>query len=239
MKIKIMGYGEIGQAITKYIESHSAVKLDIFIQDPKFKLYPPSKMQFDMILVCIPFTDNFVQLVMKELSFSPKIVIFSTVPIGTTEQIKNAIHIPIEGRHPDLYDSICKWQFFMGYNTDMYIADYEAFFNMIGKPVIPVIDSKNTETAKLLSTLLYGVNIEFYRYAEEMYIKNGANIKLFKDYNKSYNDLYSGLGYTEFKRYILDPPDGEIGGHCVLPNASFLNGIFPEIVRNTYKGVKI
>lgn len=234
MKIKILGYGEIGQAITKHIEQFP--ENDIFIQDPLYKLYPPAKYKFDFTLICIPYSDTFVQTVLKETG---KIVIFSTVPIGTSEQIPNAIHIPIEGRHPDLLDSISIWQFFLGYNDDKYLRDYIDFFASINKPVIPVKGTRNTEALKLLSTLLYGVNLEFYRFAEDTFMRHGAGIKWFQEYNRSYNTLYSELGYQDFKRYILSPPDGEIGGHCVVPNAKLLDGIFSEIVKNTYKGVKV
>jgi len=237
MKVKILGYGEIGQAVTKFIERH--VGIDLAIEDPAYKLFPPQKAKFDYVLVCIPYSDNFVQIVMKELKVTNHIIIFSTVPIGTTEQIQKAVHIPIEGKHPDLLESLDNWEFFMGYNDTLTLYDYIEFFSDIGKIVTPVKGTRTTEACKLLSTLIYGVNIEFYRFAENLLKKNNADGKVFQYYNRAYNQLYEHLGHTGIKRYILEYPEGEIGGHCVVPNAKFIDGIFPDIVKNTYKGAKI
>jgi len=49
-----------------------------------------------------------------------------------------------------------------------------------------------------------------------------------KSWDRQYNDLYADLGMEQFSRYILDPPQGEIGGHCVVPNAVILNKQFPS-----------
>jgi len=235
VKIKILGYGEIGQAITRFMEQ--CTELDIAIEDPMYKLHPPKNAKFDFTCICIPYSDTFVKIVLKELDKTSKIIIFSTVPIGTTEQIPNAVHIPIEGKHPDLMDSLANWEFFMGYNDTQYLYDYIGFFEGIGKVVTAVNNTRTTEACKLLSTLMYGVNIEFYRFAEDVLKKNKSNSKVFQHYNRAYNQLYEHLGYVGIKRYILEYPEGEIGGHCVIPNAKFIEGVFPDIVKNQYSGV--
>ena len=236
MSIKILGYGEIGKSI--FLLFNEQKGFDIFVEDPKYNLYPPIKKEFDFVLVCIPYSDNFVQIVLDQQNISSKIVIFSTVPIGTTEQIPNAIHIPIEGKHPNLLDSLKIWQFYAGYNDVKYLPDYINLFSCINKSIIPIPKTRNTELCKLLSTLLYGVNIEFYRFAKDSFNKYACDSPdIFIDYNQDYNFLYEALGFPGIKRYILDYPKGDIGGHCVVPNAKFIEGVFPDIVRNQYSGV--
>lgn len=229
MNIKILGYGEIGKAVTKYVEQFPG--MDIFIQDPLYKLYPPERKTFDFVLVCIPYSDNFMQIVLNELKTTNKIIVFSTVPIGTVEQIPKAVHVPIEGKHPNLLDSLLYWPIFIGYNDDLYLKDYLDFFSNIQKECIPVKNTRTTEICKLLSTLLYGVNIEFYRYAATLFDLHNSDSSVFQEYNAAYNALYHSLGYPGIKRYILTYPEGTIGGHCVCQNAEYLEGVFADIVK--------
>jgi len=161
------------------------------------------------------------------------------VPIGTVEEIPNAVHVPIEGRHPNF--DLLKWRFFMGYNLgNEYYRNYIDFFSTLGKSVRPVPSTRITEAIKLLSTTMYGVNIEFMRYVEEVFKEHNVEndkikaMKVWGEYTNSYNYLYSDLGEEGIQRYNLTPPKGEIGGHCIRENAKFLKGLFPFIVQHTY-----
>ena len=97
MKIGILGYGEVGQAVAGLYES-------VVICDP-YKEYDDDMSNLDLLNVCIPYTNGFVDDV-KEIieDIKPKhTVIHSTVPVGTTESVgMKVIHSPVRGLHPNL-----------------------------------------------------------------------------------------------------------------------------------------
>lgn len=259
MKIKILGYGEVGQSIHKLLRdiTPNREQLKIYAQDINDKF---EDTDFNFILVCIPYSDKFVQILLEEQKYCKKMIVFSTVPIGTLVNVPNCCHIPIEGRHPNLKESLKAWKFYVGLNEAKYLNSYrmflELYMNKKGNNVVIVDGTRITEALKLLSTLNYGVNIEFARYVND--ILTMRNYGLWSDYTNSYNELYKYLyggylvektkGSKEFedmrkagfetlnniKRYNLMPPIGDIGGHCVRENAKMLDSIFSDIVKYRY-----
>jgi hypothetical protein len=219
----LVGYGEIGKAIHDYLSS----RLTIDIQDlaQGHEVMNPRE-HYDYLLVCIPYTSSFINAVTEyiELAVPDTTIIFSTVAIGTTKIWDDAVHIPIEGRHPNLLESLRHWKFMVGYNKKKALANtLELLYAM---KCTPVFNSDNTEAYKLLSTTLYGLNIEFARVANDMCEMLGLNYEKWNQYNRNYNDLYTELGFPEYTRYILYPPKGKLGGHCIIPNADILSMIF-------------
>ena len=230
MRIKIMGFGEIGRAVHEWYNSGKETH-DIFIYDPAKGFKPSKHTGIDLLSVCIPYTDEFVKEVLRCKGDTQLCVIHSTVPIGTTEQIPGAVFVPVVGKHPALIRSLKEWGTMIGF-TKPYNSAYFKFFSGFNSFGMITMKARNLEACKLLSTLLYGVNIEFYRYAND--VLNG-DIEDFKLFNQNYNKLYYNLGLSQYSRYILDPPEGDIGGHCVRPNAYLLpDSIFTEIVKNWY-----
>lgn len=214
----MLGYGEIGQAVHEvFREAH-----DITLWDKKFETPRPTG-PFDVMLVCIPYSKNFVDIVQYEQTrYTPKaVIIFSTVAIGTTRQIAGAVHSPVEGKHPHLAESMQQMRRWVGGRNP--VAD--RFFEQANVQPFYVDKPETTEALKLLSTSLYGVNIEFYRYAERVL---GEDIDKFRLFNWDYNILYKRLGLTHFQRYLLDAPKGLLGGHCIRPNAEILDEQFPS-----------
>ena len=224
MQAILVGFGEIGRGIA---EAYSDKYIEIY--DPMSAPVKPSG-KFDLLLVAIPYSDDFVKIVSNyQKEFGVKAtVIFSTVPIGTTQKL-NAVHSPVEGRHPHLAESIRYMPRWIGGENEI----VNEFFSDI-KTV--VVDSPEyTEFLKLQSTTKYGVNIEFARYAKGVSDALGMDFELVKSFDQDYNDLYKHLGLPQFQRYILDPPEGKIGGHCVGPNSIILDKQYPN---NLVKEVK-
>src|SRR5438128_906636 len=95
-KIGILGYGEIGKAIAKF-NKNPLIK-DLQRND--------GLEHVDILHVCIPWSDNFVKIIKKEIkSIKPGLVIInSTVVPGTTKKISGmVVHSPIRGLHPNLH----------------------------------------------------------------------------------------------------------------------------------------
>jgi hypothetical protein len=72
------------------------------------------------------------------------------------------------------------------------------------------------------------VNLLWADYEKKVMDSLGEDYGALNEFNVDYNRLYSNLGLTWAKRYILTPPDGRIGGHCLVPNAKLLNDQFPD-----------
>jgi hypothetical protein len=228
MKALLIGCGEIGKGVYEvFKEYHDITPYDTNGQ------YKRPKGDYKILLVCIPWQENFVDIVNGYINLHhiTSTIIFSTVPIGTTRKISNAVHAPIEGKHPRLKESIENWDFMIGGEN----KTAWRFFTTAG--IYPMeVTPECTEIAKLQSTALYGLNIEFARYVNEVCKQNNVNYEHIKMYNIAYNALYKALGMQQFQRYILDPPEGNIGGHCVVPNAKMLDLQYPSVLlKEIYK----
>src|SRR5690606_20739003 len=83
--------------------------------------------------------------------------------------------------------------------------------------------SKDTEFAKILCTTYYGWNIIFEKWIHSLSQEHNLNFdQIYTKYNKFYNQ-----GYQESLPHVVRPVlahhQGEIGGHCVIPNAQILH----------------
>jgi hypothetical protein len=229
MKVLLIGMGEIGKAICEVFYKYHGIKL----YDTNGE-YDQPEGKFDILLVCIPWQENFVDIVNGYINLHKikATIVFSTVPIGTTSKIQDAVHAPVEGRHPNLVESIKKWQFFMGGWNEM---AYRFFKDSVKAPVVLDLP-EHTEALKLMSTSFYGLMIEYTRYMNEVCKNLGMNFIDVRSYNYAYNVLYNGLGEQRFIRSLLTPPEGNIGGHCVVPNAKLLDAQYPSVfLKEIYK----
>jgi hypothetical protein len=218
----IVGYGQIGQAVHEVIcpDAHT-----YDINQKNRKAAPVGVMH-----ICFPYSEDFVEQVKGYITrYEPqRIAIWSTVPIGTTDKFPQAVHTPVEGVHPNLAKSIKLMPRWIGYNRKMSGAFFEHYFKERHLQVRLVPNTRYTEALKLLSTTEYGLNIVFADYKAEVAKAIGMDYQLTKDWNKDYNQLYKELGLKQFQKFILDPPKGKIGGHCVVPNAAILDKQFPN-----------
>lgn len=232
MKAILVGYGEIGKGVRGFYERfHDIDVIDLNYTQDSYE------SEYDIMLVAIPYSSGFVGTIKEyQKRFKPKgTIIFSTVAIGTTSQIKNAVHAPIEGKHPHLEDSISLWKPMIGgYNKHV-----EKWFNAINKPRVYVENPEITEAMKMLSTSYYGVMLEYFRYANSVLEVFGGNKDHFNEYTNNYNNLYQEMDMANFTRPIFNSvPVGKLGGHCVTPNAKILDQQFPSIfLKQIYEGV--
>jgi UDP-N-acetyl-D-mannosaminuronate dehydrogenase len=217
MKHCVIGYkGEVGSAVYEFLKERGekAVGVEVGDRIPDYSEY---------IHICIPYSKKFVDIVKKYAkNIDHKyIVIYSSVPVGTTERIgKEAVHSPVEGRHPELYKSFCTFKRFIGGNKSEEIAK---FFIDKGLQVEWFKTPQTTELGKLLSTTRYGLNLMFADMEADICRKLKVN---FHDaiilYQSMYNNGYLSMGESRFVQQMLTPPGGKIGGHCVVPNAKLL-----------------
>lgn len=184
----------------------------------------------DTIHICYPWSDTFIADTQEYIAnYEPRLaIIYSTVPIGTTALFPQAVHSPIEGRHPQLSMSVASSVRYIGGEDKELVLQAANIWRRLSHGLVTVASSDWTEFLKLRSTAKYGVNLVWTDYEASVAKQLGMPFSYLKMFDEDYNYLYRTLNLNENQRYILDPPNGYIGGHCVVPNAELLNQQFPN-----------
>lgn len=219
----IIGKGQIGTSLYEVFRRAKAV----FIRD----IDGPDYAGIDILHIAFPYSDGFIHDVSNYIEqYGPNLVIvYSTVPIGTCEKIgENVVHSPIEGRHPNLKESIEIGARWLGCQDSKAIHRAVKFWSPFVKTIRTMPKADYTEFLKLRSTAKFGINLVWTDYEAKISNDIGMDFEALKEFDADYSDLYSALGYPQFKRYILDPPKGKIGGHCIVPNAELLDKQYPN-----------
>jgi len=233
LKIGVLGFGEVGQAVSKLYESPSIKDLD---RDDGLD-------NSKILNVCIPFSEKFVEIVSNEISaIKPDLtIIHSTVMPGTTESISKItnspiVHSPIRGVHPNLYEGILTFVKYIGSDDEKSSELAKNHLESLGLSVKSLSSSRNTEIGKLLDTTYYGVAIAWHGEMKKFCDQIGADFdEAVTDFNETYNSGYDTLGKKNVIRPVLFPPEGPIGGHCVIPNAKLLEKIFDSLALDLLK----
>lgn len=219
MQLVIGNKGEIGSAIQEVLGCDG-----VDINDG-------STMPYDVLHICIPYSDRFLDIVNEyAVWYKPSlIVIHSTVPIGTTDQIENAVHSPVRGVHPNLVKGI---QTFVKYFGGEKAEEAAKLFEDKGVKTQIVKDARTSEAIKLFDTTQYGLQImiekEIYKYCQDNNLDFEA---VYRDANRTYNEGYIKLKKPEVVRPWLKQVDGTIGGHCVLPNLELFDWWLADLLK--------
>ncbi len=220
----VIGLGQIGKAIKEVLRADG---LDIKKSEPILEFY-------DVLHICIPYSDHFVQTVSdyKE-KFEPSItIIHSTVPVGTSEKL-GAVHSPVRGIHPNLVDGILTFTKFFGGEKSKEAAQ---IFEEIGIDTVIAKSSRDTEAMKLWDTTIYGWNIVLEKIIHKYCEDNNLDFDIvYTEANQSYNLGYTELDRPEYKKYVLKHMPGPVGGHCVIPNLEMLGGPVTEFIKEYNK----
>lgn len=223
----IVGFGEIGKAIKE------AICPDALVYDINLTQESLPQESYDVLHICFPYSEGFIEFACEYINtFQPQhIVIWSTMPIGATKQVDSrAVHSFIEGRHPQLTESIRLMPRWIGFNDTTEGNFFAKYFTDKGLIVEKVSNTDHTEALKLLSTTEYGHNLVYADFKKRVADAIGMDFELTKKLNRHYNKLYQDLGLPQFQKFILDPPNGVINGHCIRPNAALLNSQYPDIL---------
>jgi len=236
MKIGILGLGEVGQAIKEVYLNAENYDYDIRVNDKK--LGDDFAIDMEYLHICIPYNENFIDEVVANSKRCPSatVIIHSTVPVGTTKKINEllggsyAVHSPIRGVHPKLYEGVKTFVKYIG-TDDEKVGEVVLghFCKDLGLRGNLVIGSKNTELGKLISTTYYAHCIAFTEYVNNLCEMTKTDFYIvMTHFNNSYNEGYTKLGKANVVRPTLYPPKGKIGGHCQIPNAKILKEQFGE-----------
>lgn len=210
------GLGEVGGAIAKFYKNPRIKDLN---RDDGLK-------GVDILHICIPFIDNFVEVVRKEIAEDkPKLTILhSTVAPGTTKAIGGmVVHSPIRGVHPDLYKGIKTFVKYIGADRVEPAHLARDHYEDLGIKCKIYYPSQTTELGKLLSTTYYGLCIAYHGEMKKVCDKFGVNFEqAVTAFNKTYNAGWKEMGRDNVVRPVLSPPEEGIGGHCIMQNTEIL-----------------
>ena len=226
MKIGIVGYGQVGQAVAKLYSETDTTKTwfsfdKILIHDP-YQGMMDDISDVDILNVCIPYTKDFVSVVSDLPTANWYTVIHSTVPVGTTEKFGHKfLHSPVRGVHPNLYEGLKTFVKFIGGDEQLAQA-YSGHLKTLGIETHICKDAKTTELSKLADTTYYGLCIAFTSDMKKLCDEYDLDfMEVMTKYNNTYNEGYKKLGKPNVVRPVLYPTD-KIGGHCIIPNAKLL-----------------
>jgi|SRR3989344_583557 len=219
-RIGILGYGEVGQAIAQ-LYKNPLIK-NLTRDDGLFEI--------DILHICIPWSGNFVDIVKKEIkkSGAKLVIIHSTVAPGTVKKIGAlAVHSPVRGIHPNLYQGIKTFVKYIGADDKNSGLLAKKHLESLGIKTKVFPSSVTTEVGKLLDTTYYGVAIAWHGEMKEICDKFNIDFdQAVTAFNQTYNDGYKKLGKHNVIRPVLFSPKGSIGGHCIVPNAKLLKKYF-------------
>lgn len=221
MKSAVIGLGETGSPLFEVLKVAYPDIIGIDAKTISMDKIEPVKL--DVLNICIPYSPMFLNIVNNYQNiFKPELtIIHSTVPIGTTDQIRAAVHSPIMGKHDNMEESILKFRKWIG-GRDAYQA--MKYLGYAGIQCICVSTSKETEALKLICLAKYGMSIAFAQYAKNICKDLGFGYADVIQWDINYN---SGVN-PRLKRPILSPPGKKIGGHCVTQNTKILNEQYPN-----------
>jgi len=220
MKVGIIGYGEVGQALNKVYDKN---QVKAYIKD----LNKDDGLEGCEILhVCIPYNEDFSTSTCSYIErYQPKYtIIHSTVPPSTTEKVTEltgckVAHSPVRGIHPELLEGLLTFEKYIGADFDS--GEIVEHFNSLGIKT-RATSSRTSEIAKLLSTTYYGICIAWHGEMKKICDELNVNFEeAVTEWNKDYNKSYKKLGKENVVRPVLYPPN-KIGGHCVIPNTKIL-----------------
>jgi UDP-N-acetyl-D-mannosaminuronate dehydrogenase len=228
--IGILGMGEVGRAIKELAQGN----FTILTKDLDHDSIHDNTL--DILHVCIPFTNEFIDSVVAVANKAkPKLIIINaTVAPGTTRQVAAAtniscVHTPIMGIHPHLAKYQTQFTKVIGAMDDAAFEAAKKHWLDLGAPQVEKFDSpEDSELAKLLCTTYYGWNIVFNKMVKRLTEKTDANFdQVYTRFSEIYNEGYAH-SLPHVRRPILKFMDGPIGGHCVIPNLKILSQAFDE-----------
>jgi UDP-N-acetyl-D-mannosaminuronate dehydrogenase len=227
IKIGILGFGEVGQAIAKLYPKP-------FIKDLK---RDDGLEGVKILNICIPWSDNFIEIAVKAIkSTRPELVIIhSTVAPGTTKEIadrtkSSVVHSPIRGIHPHLFEGIKTFVKYIGADNKKTGEIAKEHLESLGIKTKVFYPSKTTELGKLFDTTYYGLCIAWHGEMKKICDKEEIDFeKAAVDFNNTYNEGYKKLGRKNVVRPVLYFPKDGIGGHCIISNAEILNKAYKSL----------
>lgn len=225
-RILIVGNGEVGKGIYEVLKDTYEVKIKD-IEDIEFNP--------QVIHICFPYSEDFeIECDRLQRKYNPEyLIINSTVAPGTTEELGgDYVYSPINGKHPNLAESIKTFTKFIACTNPDNLSKAYQHFVRAGLSVESFERPTSLEVAKILCTTRYGWDIVFnkivHKICEEMELDFD---NVYTKWTHNYNNGYSEMGDEKFTRPVLEYMPGKIGGHCVVNNTKLMDNELTKLVK--------
>lgn len=220
MRHVICGLGEVGRALNCYLlEKHCSVGA----VDPHLNMRCNAKPHPVLLHICFPYSEEFGREVRRyrDIYIPDLVVIHSTVPVGTTRRLGiEAVHAPTHGVHPNLKDALTIFPKMLGGTNSGKVSLVKQYLTDLGISCVVTDSPETSEMLKIMCTTQYAWNILLCKEIKAECDKYNVNFhQAYFLWNQYYNQGYQTLGRSNVTRPILEPTPGEIGGHCLIPNA--------------------
>lgn len=229
--VGILGYGEIGKAMTKICQEAG---YNVLIRELDYDQIANNKIDFLHINIPEISPETFIKIIVKNTrELQPKLVIInSTTTTGTTRKVFQAtnipiVHSPVIGVHPYLYESIKSiFPKIIGAVDNISLKKAKSHFKKLGLNIAIYDSPEDSETAKLLDLIYFSWNIIFCKWVSEISADLGLNFEqIYTKHNQIYNEGYKKLRPNVI-RPVLKPIKGPIGGHCTIPDVAMFNKFY-------------
>jgi len=229
----IIGFGEVGRAHWKVLKEQYAGKLfykdkgpEIYDTDQKvveLKEYP------DLLMIATQCDPNdiksFCAMVYEyACRYMPGYIdILTTTPCGTVDELQSIIwsasitKSTIRGMHPCLDKFLIDIPKHIGGPCADKLKDY---YGGAGVPCVTHAKARATELFHVLNNSDYGVATMKAQENYDLCRHYGVDYMEYLEYKKTNNKGFIKAGYPSKVSPILTPPNGPIGGHCVVYSAS-------------------
>lgn len=219
----IIGYGEVGSAHAKILQSrYVTYAVDTQVDVPE-RLRPYKDFVPEILHICFRYSKDFVALVHEySAKYNPKYInVCTTCPPGTTQQLGAlAVHSTTRGLHPNLVEGLKTIPKHVGGPESELVAKY---FREAGIKCVTHPNATTTEVAHLCNNIAYGVNLMLADDLAQVCRHYGVDYyEAVMRYTQSNNEGFDKLGHRSKCRMILTPPQQRIGGHCVKQSAQLV-----------------
>lgn len=225
----VIGIGEIGTPLYRIL-SKSTITAGYDLDNSKMDVKKYEKLKnnpISILHICIPFTNNFSENVIKIIKDrNPEIVaIHSTIKPNTTKYIQNHTTIPViysatRGVHKRMLKDMLQYsKFYAIYDwapkSKWASQKFKNKMKKSGFKTKKMSDPLTLELAKIVvDTSYYGWLITYAQLSNMIAIKNNVN----------YDEMWSFS--DEIHKFLGNRPKmfpGFIGGHCVIPNLELID----------------
>ncbi len=220
MRSVVIGLGETGRPLFNVLKGTYP---ETFGYDMATSKELPQEHLIDFLNICIPYSPEFLANVQRYQKSYPSAItiIHSTVPIGTTDNLKRSVHSPILGKHGNMERSLRSFVKWVGGELADDVSDY---LKGAGFTCKVVESARETEALKLICLAKYGKDIAFAGYVNEICSRYNIPYNHVIEWDVNYNSFVA----PHLRRPYISPPDQFIGGHCVIANTEILNAQHPN-----------
>lgn len=213
----IVGNGEVGSSLARVLGGVYEVE----VKDVEEREIAPG---FAVMHVCLNYIalgrERWLQLVREYVRlYRPDLVdVCSTVPPGLTASLGgSACHSTTRGLHPHLEAGLRAIPKHIGGKAAERLA---AYYNRAGVKTVTHRRPDTTEVAHIAHLLDYGLQIASADMRNQLCrLTNTDYMESVVRYTDTHNSGFRALDMPSKVRMSLTPPNGKVGGHCVIEAA--------------------